>query len=68
LAAAAAGSGQAAGTLAAFGLGVGAPFAVQKLAHTVHLTGPATIEPDPAAAVTEHGPPAATGDEVNDAG
>ena len=32
LAAAAVGSGQACATLAAFGLGVGAPFAVQKLA------------------------------------
>jgi hypothetical protein len=61
LAAAAAGSGQASGALAAFGLGVGAPFAVQKLANSVHLTGPATTEPDPAAAVAEHGPPAATG-------
>ena len=54
LAAAAASSGQASGTLAAFGLGVGAPFAVQKLAHTVHLTGPLTTGPDPPAAIGEH--------------
>jgi hypothetical protein len=82
LAAAAVGSGQASGTLAAFGLGVGAPFAVQKLAHTVHLTGSLTTGPDPPAAIGEHAaaaqasPPAATAqpgssftaEEVGDAG
>jgi hypothetical protein len=65
LAAAAVSSGQASGALAAFGLGVGAPLAVQKLAKSVRLTGALTTEADPAAAP---GPPAAPGEEVGDAG
>ena len=64
VAAAAAGSGRVSSSLVAFGLGVGAPLAVEKLAQAVPLTGHLPNEPDPHAA----GPPAATGDEVGDAG
>ena len=64
MAAAAAGSGRVSSSLVAFGLGVGAPLAVEKLAQAVPLTGHLPNEPDPHAA----GPPAATGDEVGDAG
>jgi len=39
LAAAAAGSGQVSGSLAAFGLGAAAPLVVEKLSKTVPLTG-----------------------------
>lgn len=39
LAAAAAGSGQVSGSLAAFGLGIGAPLVVEKLASAIPLAG-----------------------------
>jgi hypothetical protein len=49
VAAAAAGSNQASGTLAAFGIGVAAPLVVQKLARGVPLTGYLTDHPEPSA-------------------
>lgn len=43
VAAAAAGSGQVSGPLAAFGLGVGAPLVLEKLSRTIPLTGMSTV-------------------------
>ena len=67
VAAAAAGSGRVSNALVAFGLGVGAPLAVEKLAQAVPLTGHLPKEPDPLASVQHdpsasvpHDPPAAS--------
>ena len=59
VAAAAAGSGRVSSALVAFGLGVGAPLAVEKLAQVVPLTGHLPSRPDPRAAIAEPGPQAA---------
>jgi hypothetical protein len=53
VAAAAAGTGQVSGTLAAFGLGIGAPLVVEKLAQNVPLTGHLKDEPEPPAIAEE---------------
>jgi hypothetical protein len=53
LAAAAAGSGQVSGPLAAFGLGVGAPLVVEKLARAVYLAGPSPATDDNQTSSTE---------------
>ncbi len=58
VAAAAAGSGRVSSTLVAFGLGVGAPLAVEKLAQAVPLTGHLPSSPDPRAAIAEPSPQA----------
>jgi hypothetical protein len=68
VAAAAAGSGRVSSALVAFGLGVGAPLAVEKLAQAVPLTGhlpmeadaPTPVQHDPPAAITEPSPDAAS--------
>src|SRR5690242_18810329 len=68
VAAAAAGSGRVSSALVAFGLGVGAPLAVEKLAQAVPLTGhlpkeddaPAPVQHDPTDAITEPRPDAAS--------
>jgi len=59
VAGAAAGSGRVSSALIAFGLGVGAPLAVEKLAQVVPLTGHLPSNPDPQAAVAEPSPQAA---------
>jgi hypothetical protein len=60
VAAAAAGSGRVSNALIAFGLGVAAPLAVEKLAQVVPLTGHLPSKPDPRAAITEPSPQAVT--------
>ena len=59
VAGAAAGSGRVSSALVAFGLGVGAPLAVEKLAQVVPLTGHLPSNPDQQAAVAEPSPQAA---------
>ena len=59
VAGAAAGSGRVSSALVAFGLGVGAPLAVEKLAQVVPLTGHLPGKLDPQAAVAEPSPQAA---------
>jgi hypothetical protein len=68
VAAAAAGSGRVSSVIVAFGLGVGAPLAVEKLAQAVPLTGHLPDEPGPHAVTVESNPPAIAGEEVGDAG
>jgi hypothetical protein len=58
VAAAAAGSGRVSSALVAFGLGVGAPLAVEKLAQVVPLTGHLPSRPDPRATIAEPSPQA----------
>jgi hypothetical protein len=56
VAAAAAGSGRVSSALVAFGLGVGAPLAVEKLAQAVPLTGHLPGKPEPQATIAKPSP------------
>jgi hypothetical protein len=68
VAGAAAGSGRVSSALVAFGLGVGAPLAVEKLAQVVPLTGHLPGKPDAQAAVAEPSTQAAVAEPSAQAG